>query len=772
MHRVLVPWVLVAAAAAQRPAESFGHSRHGAEFDQGPRQAACRLAGMSDVVHLPVAGLDASAQAMFDQGVTQLHGFWYFEAERSFRQVAKDHPACAMAYWGMALANFEHPERAAGCIANAVVHGAAAPRREQLYVDAWAAFHGVDDAARAELRSGDDARVAAAKAALAAANKDRSKADKEKAWRRLLRDLGTLVHEFPDDVEAKALLAVNIWHAYDWGQGIPIPSHVAVDALLDQVFARVPRHPAHHYRIHLWDAEAAERALRSAAAIGDSAPGIAHQWHMAGHIYAKLHRHAEAAWQQEASGRVDHAHMARDRVMPFLIHNYGHNQEWLARSLSYVGRPIEALAVAKSLASVPRHPRWNTLDDREHIASVARDRLVSVCEDHGLWAEAVALDHEGWLDPGASVAAEVQRLGLLGRAQFRLGRANAGARIVADAAALLQRARAERAAAVDRAEDEALARKSGRDQVREAMASASRRPTDAVHAVLELQRELLAEQRLAAGDGPGAIAALEGVDGLPATLRAEVHLVAGEVVRAIELLEQEAKDRPRRVPTLARLLQALAAATATAGASDAQRARHTEVEAELSAIAWAAAAIPDAGFAADFGVRPPLATLGPLEWQAYRHPGLELPDSTGARRGLRPGAHRPTLVVFYLGFGCLHCVQQLQALRPLAGAFADAGVELLAVGTDDVASAASALAALPPAERFPFPLLADPQHGAFRAFGCYDDFESMPLHGTFLLDAAGAVRWQDVGAEPFTQFDWLLAESRRLLALPAQAGAK
>lgn len=72
----------------------------------------------------------------------------------------------------------------------------------------------------------------------------------------------------------------------------------------------------------------------------------------------------------------------------------------------------------------------------------------------------------------------------------------------------------------------------------------------------------------------------------------------------------------------------------------------------------------------------------------------------------------------------------------------------------------------------PFPLLADPELAAFRAWHCHDDFEAMPLHGTFLVDADGAVRWQDVSFEPFTQIDWLLQEARRLLALPAQAAAK
>ena len=39
----------------------------------------------------------------------------------------------------------------------------------------------------------------------------------------------------------------------------------------------------------------------------------------------------------------------------------------------------------------------------------------------------------------------------------------------------------------------------------------------------------------------------------------------------------------------------------------------------------------------------------------------------------------------------------------------------------------------------------------------------MPLHGTFLIDESGHVRWQDIGHEPFTEVDFLLREARRLL---------
>ena len=47
----------------------------------------------------------------------------------------------------------------------------------------------------------------------------------------------------------------------------------------------------------------------------------------------------------------------------------------------------------------------------------------------------------------------------------------------------------------------------------------------------------------------------------------------------------------------------------------------------------------------------------------------------------------------------------------------------------------------------------------------YDDFEKMALHGTFLLDREGRIVWQDIGADPYTDVEFLLAEAKRLLAL-------
>ena len=85
--------------------ERPGHSVHGQSFDEGPRRFA-KLMGGTGEVHFPVTTTSPEAQKFFDQGVGQLHGFWYYEAERSFRQALHLDANCVMAYWG--ILNDEH----------------------------------------------------------------------------------------------------------------------------------------------------------------------------------------------------------------------------------------------------------------------------------------------------------------------------------------------------------------------------------------------------------------------------------------------------------------------------------------------------------------------------------------------------------------------------------------------------------------------------------------------------------------------------------------
>lgn len=822
---LLVPFVSALALSttavlgqeAEEQVETYGHSRHGETFDEGPRSAAYLMPGLGDSVHFPVEGISAEAQKFFDQGITQQHGFWHFEAERSFRQVALLHPECAMAYWGMARANDEHAERAAGFLANAVQRSKDAPKREQAWIDAWAAYYQIDAKLRTELQSGDKKRIEKATKAVVEKNKERKKELLDKLDKKLLKDLGTIVFDYPDDIEAKAFLAVQNWLAYRWGGGVPIVSHTAVDALLDQVFAKQPLHPAHHYRIHLWDREDARRALDSAKKNGFSAPAIAHQWHMPGHIYAKLHRHFDAAWQQEASGRADHAHMMRDRVMPFLIHNYGHNQEWMARSLSHSGRVDEALRIAMNLAEMPRHPKHNKVASGGSIAGYGQKRIIQICEDHGLWERAIALVEKGFLEKSDEIRGEVQRLGLLGRAYYRLGRKEEAARVVAEVGQLLARARAQRASAIDEAEAKAYKERKKRNEMQKAIADAGRQPTSSVQSVLDLQRELESERLLAEGDAKAALKEVEGIRGIPMPLMSGLRVAAGETKKAIEQLEKENKKNPNRAATMVALAKVY-------------KAHGPESKPKLRQLVFELADVTNSDFLAlagfpphtppgpgirikvphdgeplfkgmrhgpDFGDRPSLKDIGPRCWAPVANPGFSLqsaaidgvisygnekagmalaPNGTvtlrGGAQGERIEKGSPKLVVFYLGFGCLHCVEQLHLLRPAHKRFAELGIEIVAIGSDTAANIHGASLDLPEDQRMPFPMLADPKLEAFKAWRCHDDFEDMPLHGTFLVDAKGRVRWQDISYEPFMDIDWLVTESRRLLALPDVAARR
>src|SRR5688500_14021926 len=108
-----------------------GHSVHGEAFNDGPRQSAYLMDGMPKI-DFPIASESKEAQGFFNQGIGQLHGFWYFEAERSFRQVAMLDTNCAMAYWGMAMANVVNGKRAREIITNAVTRTNGLSRRECL----------------------------------------------------------------------------------------------------------------------------------------------------------------------------------------------------------------------------------------------------------------------------------------------------------------------------------------------------------------------------------------------------------------------------------------------------------------------------------------------------------------------------------------------------------------------------------------------------------------------------------------------------------------
>ncbi len=759
--------------------DQAGHSFHGEVYDEGPRQAAYLMQGMSNI-HFPVTCSDDLVQRFVDQGVSQLHGFWYYEAERSFRQAAVLDPACAMTYWGMAMANVSNLDRARKFIAEAVKRRDSVTEREKHYIDGFDKF----------IREVD---------------KDGKKIEKKVRAQQYTRDLETIVEDNPDDVEAKAFLALQLWE--NERSDLPIVSHVAINSLLQEVFNANPMHPAHHYRIHLWDRPRAEMALESAAKAGPSLPGVAHMWHMPGHIYSKLHRYQDAVWQQEASARVDHAHMMRDRVMPDQIHNFAHNNEWLIRNLVKIGRVHNALDLAKNMQELPRHPKYNSLTRGSN--KLGRERLLLVLSSYRLWPELIELAETRYLEPTHMPELQVERLRYLGIAVALTSQTERAASIKSDLEERLTKAKAElellnppkEEAKKEDAKPEtppapaAVATEATPPKTKESLTAADKKKSEANRKRRETEgdkkkseiRELIKkiEQAIAAieastaanlKDWPTALKRYNDAGAWDALLKAEWTAESNEVDKAIEVVDKEIKANPNEVLSWSTKVwiysnagnteeaklafEELRNLACTAELSTPMLARHHPFAAELGHPEhWAAPYVP----AKDLGDRPDPDSLGSFRWHPYVAPQFKVQGADGQPFSLKQLQGKPTIVFFYLGFGCLHCIEQLHAFSPVAGKFRESGIEMVAISSENLESLKSGLERY--SKAIEIPLHADPKLNAFKSFRCFDDFELQPLHGTFLIDQSGRVVWQDIGSDPFKDVEFLTQEAGRLLKL-------
>jgi len=774
-----------------------GHSTHGETFNEGPRQAAYLMEGMGNV-KFEVSTSQPETQKFFTQGVAQLHGFWYFEAERSFRQAAKFDPNCAMCYWGMSLANVNNRKRAEGFINEAVKHKANASPREQMYIEA----------ARRRFQEPSDGK----------------KLSKKDIAQNYTRDLEEIVLKYPEDLEARAFLALQLWE--NERNDLPIVSHLAINGVLEDVFDKNPMHPAHHYRIHLWDKRQPSQALRSAALCGPSLPGIAHMWHMPGHTYSNLHRYADAVWQQEASARVDHAHMMRDRIMPDQIHNFAHNNEWMIRNLLKIGRIQDAVRLASNMIQLPRHPKFNTL--KGGSAKYGRERLLQSLSGYRLWPELLSALQANLIEPGETEASQIEWTRYLGIAHAMLGNANETTAALGELQERLQKtekslaelnapekpaspiqlaarpdegmppsptagrsptAPATPAAPASNCQESSQTKNASGDAADTKKADANRQrrerekndrkkeletvKTQLTQAIAAIEACRAAQQE----QWNSAVSQFDKAGSWDKLLKAEWLTKADKVDEALKLAQSQVKENPASILPLATLtwvhwqsrgpkearedFEKLREACAHSDMNTPLLARFAPLAAELGVgEKWNKP--PQA--ASDTGVRPALDSLGPFEYSPYQAPAWQASQRDSEVVDSQKYAGKPHLVIFYLGFGCLHCIEQLQEFSPKVDQLREAGLDIVAISTESPELLAKGMDNY--AKPLNIPLVADPSLKAFKAFRCYDDFENQPLHGTFLIDGQGRVLWQDISFEPFKDVSFLTKEAKRLLALP------
>ena len=724
-----------------------GHSHVGESFDEGPRQSAIKVDGTGDV-HFPITTNWSRGQQMFDQGIGQLHGFWYYEAERTFRQIAAEDPDCAMAYWGMSMANWENSKRSKGFIAKAAELKDKVTDREKLYISAQEAF-------------------------LAEEPKDI-----KKRRQKLIEDIENIIHEYPKDIEAKAILVVRLWQFSH--RGIPIGSRESIDALMQQIFNDNPLHPAHHFRIHLWDGKKPARALSSAAVLHQTAPAIAHMWHMSGHIYDKLKRYSESAYHQEASARMDHSKQSEFQVLPDRIHNYAHNNEWLVRNWNHIGRVNSAITMSKGLIDNPQHPKLNHYGKGYSSSAFGRKRLIETLERYEKWDLILELSKTHYLEPTNNEKLQAERMLVMARSHFEMGDQNSLNSCLNKIIERVSSAEKIKKEKKEEAKTKAEKEKKNKEETEKIVKEAGRSSEDKLKYLRPIRDELEVYRELLGGVKLNDDLAKKVKRKKPAL--AMLQLKYGEKAKAKEISLQAVNEGVGKVLPLAVYVHVLEVngdqdEAAKQFAVLEKNSAQIDIEAtpfvRLLPVAKRLGKPEDwrtkeSWRGKDFGEKKPadLNHLGPLVYETQVAPDFDILCEDGSRSSLSSFSGKPVLLVFYLGHNCEHCVEQLNNLAPVAKEFESAGIEIVAIGPEALTELAKAHNLCSSGEeRFPFKLYSDLESASFKDYRSYDDFEGMPLHGVFLIDESSKLRWMDVGPEPFQDIKFLLKESKRLLSM-------
>ncbi|HZU39312.1 MAG TPA: hypothetical protein VFA18_25525, partial [Gemmataceae bacterium] len=282
-----------------------------------------------------------STQAYFDQGLAFLFGFNHDEAIRSFEAAVVGDPQCAMAYWGIALANGPH-------INNPIVDEAHAKA-------AWTAL----TKARALANRSTKVEQALIEA-LGKRYADPQPADRKPLDEAYAKAMEEVRKAYPDDADVGALTAEALMDLRPWDQwtlaGQAQPGTAEVLRILNNVLEHSPRHPlALHLMIHAVEASPhPEKADVAAERLRDLQPALGHMVHMPSHIDVRRGRWHEAIIANEKAIAADAAYRKTVPQQGFYRVYMAHNHHMLAYAAMMVGQSKKATqAIKDMLAGIP-----------------------------------------------------------------------------------------------------------------------------------------------------------------------------------------------------------------------------------------------------------------------------------------------------------------------------------------------------------------------------------------------------------------------------------
>ncbi len=691
--------------------EKLGHSHSGEAFDTGPREKPWVMEGIG-VAHFPITAKNPEVQRWFDQGNALLHSFWDYEAERSFRWCLKLEPGNAMAYWGLARANLVGrggEERAQDMIREAIRREDQVTPRERLYIDAMAAELLADPLNDSPDANGYEARA--------------------KRGRKILE---TLCVKYPDDMEARAVLALETIGDSRYG----------AELMIREILAKQPDHPgAHHYRIHNWDYNEPEQALESARRYGEIVPGIGHALHMPGHIYSIVGMWNEAAISMDAATRCEKQYMQQTMTFPFNVWNYGHNRNYLSYIQEQLGMAEAAMFGARQLIDAPLDPKGNDVSPYSShsygIAALARE-----CVKFERWDDLLKENNLPWRD---ILLDKVNRSYFEARAYLGKNELEKAEKRIAAHRALMSEVEKDKSGLAPY-EIQSL-------ELKGRILLARGHTLEGLQSLSEAAgREFDFQQGYA--DPPRYPESLYNSLG-------EAYLNSKSPLLAAVAFEKALTLTKNDLFALSGLVRAYAAAGDKSKAEDAM-ARLLFVSADADkdlpivsrALATGIKASPrDSSPREERNyLRTSLEKFGPNKWEPFPAPLLDVKDSSGKRVTLDQFKKKNVILVFYLGQDCAHCMKQLHDISDKKSEWQRLDTIVLAVSSATPEKNAEALKTF---GSLPIELLSDDHYSNARRFHSYDDFEEIELHSTILIDKLGRVYWARNGGEPFGDMAFL-----------------
>ncbi len=301
-----------------------------------------------------------AVQEQFSRAMALLHSFWANDAIKTFNAVLEQDPACAIAYWGIAMSHQQNPLTA----------------QQPLSKSAQAALAGLDKAKEIGAKTQRERDYLAA---IELIYRDADKIDFRTRRLSYEKAMQALMQRYPDDSEA------TIFYALALNMTAPLTdktyaNQLKAAAILEKIVEKQPNHPGvAHYLVHSYDYPSiAERGLPAARLYARIAPNHPHALHMPSHIFTRLgmwqdsidnNRRSVAAAKAEGNGQEQ-----------------AHATDYLVHAHLQLGQDAEAKKLVDQIPSIAGINRAIFIGPYGTAAMPARYVL-----ERRAWTEAAAL---------------------------------------------------------------------------------------------------------------------------------------------------------------------------------------------------------------------------------------------------------------------------------------------------------------------------------------------------------------------------------------------